>query len=113
MKNEIKKETKIELNVGLDENQVPVEMKWHASDGGGNGSCKAFLLKIWDEADENSMSIDLWNKEMSVYDMQRFFHQTLLTMSDTYRNSTGQDNIAADIKAFAQKFAEKTGLLDR
>ena len=111
MKDEFKKETTITLNVGLDENQVPIEMDWNASDGGGQGECNAFMLSIWDKADENTMRIDLWNKEMSVYDMQRFFHQTLLTMSDTYKNATGQDNIAADIRKFADEFAKKTELL--
>lgn len=112
MKSEVKKRTTIEIKVGLDENQVPVEMEWNASDGGGKGKCKSFMLSIWDEAEENTMRIDLWNKEMSVYDMQRFFHQTLLTMSDTYRTATGQDKIASEIRAFAQKFAEKTELLN-
>ena len=109
--NEIKKRTTIEIKVGLDENQVPVEMEWHASDGGGQGVCKAFMLSLWDDADQNTMRIDLWNKEMSVYDMQRFFHQTLLTMSDTYKTATGQDNIATEIRDFADKFARKTQLL--
>lgn len=109
--NEIKKRTTIEVKVGLDENQVPVEMEWNASDGGGQGKCKAFMLSLWDEVDENTMRIDLWNKEMSVYDMQRFFHQTLLTMSDTYKTATGQEKIAAEIKAFADKFARQTQLL--
>lgn len=109
--NEIKKESTIILNVGLDENHVPVEMEWNASDNGGKGKCKSFLLSIWDEADENTMSIDLWNKEMSVYDMQRFFHQTLLTMSDTYKNATGHEKVADEIRDFAQKFAEQTDLL--
>ncbi|NEN22966.1 gliding motility protein GldC [Cryomorpha ignava] len=111
MKDEITKETTITLKVGLDENQVPVDMHWNASDGGGNGKCKAFMLSIWDEVDENTMRIDLWNKEMSVYDMQRFFHQTLLTMSDTFKNATGQENISNDIRKFADEFAKKTELL--
>jgi len=111
MNDEIKKETTITLNVGLDANQVPVKMDWNASDGGGKGSCKAFMLSIWDEKDENTMRIDLWNKEMSVYDMQRFFHQTLLTMSDTYKSATGQNKIAEDIRNFAKEFAKKTEIL--
>ena len=111
MSKEIKKQTTITLKVGLDDNHVPVDMHWTASDSGEKGICKAFLLSIWDEKDENTMSIDLWTKEMSVHEMQRFFHQTLLTMSDTYKNATGQDNIANEFREFAQKFAEKTEIL--
>lgn len=111
MEKEIAKKTKIEIEVGLDENQVPVQMNWQASDGGGEGDCKAFMLAIWDGKEENAMRIDLWDKEMSVYDMQRFFHQTLLTMSDTYSRATGQKELSAEIKEFAQKFGEKSGIL--
>lgn len=105
------KETSIGIKVKLDENNVPEQINWEASDGGGKGECKAFILSIWDKEDENAMRIDLWDKEMSIYDMQRFFHQTLLTMSDTYKKATGQEKVSAEIKAFAQSFAEKTGIL--
>ena len=111
MSDEIKKQTTINLQVGLDENQVPVDMKWQASDGGGEGTCKAIMLSLWDEKDENTMRIDLWNKEMSIYDMQRFFHQSLLTMGDTYERATGQKEMAIEMRAFAKKFAEKSGLI--
>jgi gliding motility-associated protein GldC len=105
------KETNIGIKVNLDENNVPEKISWEASDGGGKGDCKAFILSIWDTDQENAMRIDLWDKEMSVYDMQRFFHQTLLTMSDTFKRATGQEEVSQEIKAFAQKFAEKTGIL--
>lgn len=111
MDKEIAKKTTIEIEVGLDENQVPVQMDWKASDGGGAGSCKAFMLALWDGEEENAMRIDLWDKEMSIYDMQRFFHQTLLTMSDTYARATGQKELSSEMQAFAQKFAEKAGIL--
>jgi len=111
MKKEIKKHTTILLNVGLDDNQVPVDMHWEASDGGGSGTCKALMLALWDDKDENTMRIDLWDKEMSIYDMQRFFHQALLTMGDTYERATGQKEVAVEMRAFAQKFAEKMGLI--
>lgn len=105
------KQTKIEINVTLDDNNVPELIKWNATDGGGNGECKAFILSVWDKDDDNAMRIDLWDKEMSIYDMQRFFHQTLLTMSDTYNRATGQGDISQEIKAFATEFAKKTGIL--
>lgn len=111
MEKEIVKTTTIEIEVGLDENQVPVKMDWKASDGGGAGECKAFMLSLWDSADENAMRIDLWDKEMSVYDMQRFFHQTILTMADTYDRATGQKEISAEMREYAKKFGEKAGII--
>lgn len=105
------KTTTIEIEVGLDENQVPVKMDWKASDGGGEGECKAFMLSLWDGADENAMRIDLWDKEMSVYDMQRFFHQTILTMADTYDRATGQKEISSEMRDYAKSFGEKAGII--
>jgi len=111
MNEEIKKKSEIKIEVGLDANHVPVKMSWHAEDGGDGGDCKALMLAFWDEKEENTMRIDLWNKEMNVFDMQRFFHQSFLTMADTYARATGQEEIAKEIKAFAKKFAESTKII--
>lgn len=111
MKDEVKLRTRIEINTGLDENRVPVEMAWTASDGGGQGECKALMLALWDEMDANTMRIDLWTKTMSIYDMQRFFHQSLLTMGDTYERATGQRELAEEIRSFAKTFAQKAGIM--
>ncbi len=110
-KKEIAKRTNIHIDVALDENHVPLELQWKASDGGGEGACKALLLSMWDEKEENTMRIDLWTKEMSVFDMQRFMHQTLLTMSDTYERATGHKDHASDIRRFAHQFAEKAKII--
>jgi gliding motility-associated protein GldC len=111
MSDEIKKKTKIEINVGLDENHVPVNIDWHSSDGNEKGKSNAFLLALWDKKEENAVHIDLWNKEMSVYDMQRFFHQNLLTMAETYERATGQEKVAKSMREYAREFAEQTEIL--
>lgn len=107
------KDTEINFYVGLDENNVPLDMKWKASDGGGHGKCKALMLAIWDEDEKNTMRIDLWNKEMTVDEMKQFFHQTLLTMSDTFERATGESKISGDMKDFAAYFAEKMELIKK
>ena len=48
---------------------------------------------------------------MSVYDMQRFFHQSFLTMADTYARATGQNEVSAEIRNFAKDFAERTKII--
>ncbi len=111
MNKDIKLHTTIKIGVGLDEHRIPVEMQWEASDGGGSGNCKALMLTLWDKMEENTMRIDLWNRDMSVNDMQRFFHQTLLTMGDTYERATGQKELAVEIRAFATTFAAKAGIV--
>jgi gliding motility-associated protein GldC len=111
MSDEIKKKSNINIQVGLDENHVPLKMKWRADDSNEGGDVKAMMLTMWDEKEENTVRIDLWNKEMNVFDMQRFFHQSLLTMADTYSRATGQEDIAKEIRTFANDFAEKTKIM--
>lgn len=107
----IAKQTEIKIEVGLDENHVPLDIRWKASDGAGAGQCKAVMLSMWDKEEENAMRIDLWDKDMSIYDMQRFFHQSLLTMGDTYERATSEKAQAAEIRKFAAEFARKIGLV--
>jgi gliding motility-associated protein GldC len=45
---------------------------------------KAVMLSVWDSKAKESLRIDLWTKEMPVDEMKIFFHQTLVTMSDTF-----------------------------
>jgi|GEM_PF-629288 len=71
------KTSEIKITVDLDENHIPEKMHWSASDGGVNGPCKAFMLSVWDSKENNTLRIDLWNKEMTVDDMKKFAHQTI------------------------------------
>lgn len=107
------KNSDINIKVKLDENNVPVEMKWSAEDAGMNDqSCKAIMLSIWDEKDKNTLRIDLWNKEMTVEEMKQYFHQTLVTMADTFERATGEEKMSKDIRDFCFYFAEKMKLID-
>jgi gliding motility-associated protein GldC len=47
---------------------------------------------------------------MPVDQMKMFFHQTLLTMSDTYLRATQDEKMAATMKDFCDYFAEKLNL---
>jgi gliding motility-associated protein GldC len=71
-------QSKIELNVELDENRVPEKLSWTAQDGGiSNEEAKAMMLSVWDDKAKEMLRIDLWTKDMPVDDMKIFFHQTL------------------------------------
>ena len=75
----IVKTSEIAVKVGLNENNLPIAMKWSAQDGQvENASARAMLLSLWDPESKNTMKIDLWTKDMSVEEMKQFFHQTLL-----------------------------------
>ncbi|WP_073084857.1 gliding motility protein GldC [Winogradskyella jejuensis] len=103
--------SKIELNVELDENRVPEKLTWSAQDGGvKNEEAKAVMLSVWDSNAQETLRIDLWTKDMPVDEMKQFFHQTLVTMSDTFMRATQDDKMTATMKDFCDYFAEKLEL---
>ncbi|MBU2019346.1 MAG: gliding motility protein GldC [Bacteroidetes bacterium] len=105
------KKSEINIEVLLDENQLPVEMKWKAEDQGAVKDAKAMLLSFWDGDEKNTMKLDLWVKEMSIEEMKQFFHQTLMTMADTFEKATGETNICEDLRDYCFHFAEKMEIL--
>ena len=101
----------IELNVELDENRVPEKLFWSAEDGGvNNEEAKAIMLSVWDSKAQETLKIDLWTKDMPVDEMKQFFHQTLVTMSDTFMRATQDEKMTATMKDFCDYFAEKMEL---
>jgi gliding motility-associated protein GldC len=105
-------ESKIEIRVVLDENKIPEKLFWKAdqAETDGEREMNAFFLSLWDPAENNSMRIDLWTKEMPVNDMLQFFYQNLISMSETLQRATGEEEMARHMEDFAEYFAEKTGI---
>ena len=107
----IHKKTKITIDVNLDENNIPEEMRWTAPDGGvSDMDTKAMLLSFWDSENQETLKMDLWVKEMPVDQMQLFFHQTLVSLSDTFYRATQDEKMTATIKDFCDYFEEKLEL---
>jgi gliding motility-associated protein GldC len=103
--------SEITLKVTLDENRVPEKLNWSAQDGGiDNEEAKAMLLSVWDSSNKESLKIDLWTKDMPVDEMKIFFHQTLVSLSDTFMKATQDDKMTATMKDFCEYFAEKMEL---
>ena len=112
MEDKITKTSEISIKVGLNENSLPIKMQWNATDGGiEKAPAKAMMLSLWDEAEKNTMKIDLWTKGMSIEEMKQFFHQTLVTMADTFEKATGETNICEDLRDYCYHFAEKMKIL--
>lgn len=102
------KSSDIKIQVGLDENNIPESLNWEASDTEEKANeAKAILMSIWDPKTKETLRIDLWTKEMTVDEMKHFFHQTLVSMSDTLERATNEDKMAGDMRDFCQHFAEK------
>ena len=107
----IKKNTEIKIHVALDENNIPEQMKWTAEDGGINDQeTKAMLLSFWDSDKQEALKMDLWVKDMPVDQMQMFFYQTLMSLSDTFFRATQDEKMTATMRDFCDNFAEKLAL---
>jgi gliding motility-associated protein GldC len=103
--------SEIKFLINLDENRVPEKMQWSAEDGGVNAQeAKAIMLSVWDSKDQETLRIDLWTKDMPVDEMKKFFHQTLVAMSDTFQRATDDQQMTATMKDFCEYFAEKMEL---
>ena len=103
--------SKIAFEIGLDENKIPEKIQWNAEDGGiEKAKTKAIMLSVWDPTEKDTLRIDLWTKDMPVDEMKQFFHQTLVSMSQTFERATNDEKMAASMKDFSDYFAEKLEL---
>lgn len=106
------KQSEIKFIVELDENRVPEKLFWAANDGGVEmEESKAIMLSVWDSNNQETLRIDLWTKDMPMDEMKKFYHQTLVTMSDSFMRATGDEKMSASMKDFCDFFAEKMDLL--
>jgi len=105
------KKSEINIEVILDENRVPEEIYWSADDGNiYKEESKAMLLSMWDSKKKETLRIDLWTKDMPVDEMKKFFHQTLVAMSDSFNRATQDEKMTDTMKDFCDYFAEKMEL---
>ena len=99
------------INVELDENKIPENIKWSAEDGGvTNQDVKALILSTWDFDKKETLKIDLWTKDMPLDHMNIFVYQTLVSLSKTHLRSTNNEKIFKDFSNFCDYFAEKLDL---
>lgn len=99
----------ITIDVELDENRVPENIQWQATDSTAVNpqQAKAFMLSLWDGADKAALRIDLWTQKMMVDEMADFYYQTMMTMADTFQRATQQTELVNDMKRFARDFYKK------
>ena len=111
---QVKKRSNITINVGLDEDKMPIELQWKASDNKGpSEACKGVLLSLFNEQSKETMKIDLWTKDMQVVEMDRFMYQTLRGLADTYFRATGNKELANQMQQFTFYFGQATGAIPK
>lgn len=109
------KESEIKFTIVLDENNVPESIEWEAEDEGEikKNPSKAIMTSIWDTKDKSTMRIDLWTKDMHLDEMKMFFHQSLLSMADTFERATSEKAITEDLRDYCAHFADKMQILKK
>ncbi|MEQ9286310.1 MAG: gliding motility protein GldC [Cyclobacteriaceae bacterium] len=102
------KKSNINIEVTLDENSVPQKIQWQADDHPGEDlmESRAVSISIWDPAQHDSLSLDLWTKDMNVDDMKRFYINMFGAASNTILNSTGDEFMAQEVKDLCEKLVE-------
>ena len=106
------KESEIKFKIQLDEDNVPEKIYWDADEKPDPGytETNSISISLWDDDKKNTLRMDLWSKEMPVDEMKIFFHQTLVTMADTFMKATQDEKMTATMKDFCDYFAEKLEL---
>ncbi|MFY0654234.1 MAG: gliding motility protein GldC [Cyclobacteriaceae bacterium] len=102
------KKSNINIEVSLDEQSVPEGIKWQADDHPGEDwmESKAVSISIWDPEQQDSLSLDLWTKDMNVDEMKRFYVNMLGAASNTILSSTGDEFMSTEVKNLCEKLAE-------
>ena len=103
------KEAEINFIVKLDEDNSPSEIFWEASEADFEGlkPCESLMISMWDRVEKNTLSIDLWTKDIEVVEMSAHFYFTFMKMADTYQRATNNNELSEMIRNFAREFARK------
>lgn len=105
------KTSEITFRVTVDENHLPQKLEWEAKDAGEKAESKSIMLTMWDAKENNTMRIDLWTKDMSVDEMKKFYHQNIVTLTDTYVRATGDEATAQKVREFFKEIGKGIGVL--
>ena len=99
----------IKIDVLLDPNKIPEQISWSATDSTADMAqkAKAMCIAFWDGTDKTALRIDLWTKDMMMDEMGDFFYQMLMTMADTFKRATQEQELSNDMKQFAKEFFDK------
>lgn len=103
------KKSTINIEIDLDENKVPQQINWMATDSTADmmQPAKSMMVAFWDGADKSALRIDLWTKDMMVDEMADFYYQNMMGMADTYLRATQNQELVTDMKEFAKAFYKK------
>ena len=101
--------SEIKIQVTLDDEKMPDDIKWTAPGGGVEEpqNAKALFLGLWDGEEKSAMRIDLWVSKMGIDEMNDFVYQSIFGMAETYVRATNNKALGDEMKFFAKNFLTK------
>lgn len=102
------KKSEIKFNVELDDKNFPENIYWDATDNPNEGinDTRAIAIAVWDHYHKGTLKIDLWTKQMEVFDMKRFYIEIMRGISETLVNATGDRNAAQKVEELCRSLSE-------
>ena len=99
------KSSEIKFTIQLDDERVPEKIIWDATEKSGNdlSETKALSISLWDHDNKNTLSIDLWTKEMPVFEMKRFYVDSLGGLAQNILKATGDEFMATEMNDLCEK----------
>jgi gliding motility-associated protein GldC len=108
------KKEKFSIDVLMDENLIPEDLQWNSSQGKGQSEkASAALIYLWNPQKNETFSLDLWTKKMSIEEMNKMMFQTIMTLANSYEKATSEDQLANAMRDFGEFFGEKTAILPK
>jgi gliding motility-associated protein GldC len=94
------KKSEINFKIELDEQNIPEDIVWNATDKPGDDDhTKAISIAVWDDIEKNTMRLDLWTKDMPVFEMKKFYIDALGGLSQSLLTATGDEKMAQKINS--------------
>ena len=108
------KKEKFSIDVLMDENLIPEDLQWNSSqENGQSEKASAALIYLWNAQKNETFSLDLWTKKMSIEEMNKMMFQTIMTLANSYEKATSEDQLANAMRDFGEFFGEKTEILPK
>ncbi len=102
------KQSEINFKIQLDDNSIPEQISWSATDNPNEGieETKAILVATWDPYHKGTLALPLWTKDMEVLDMKRFFIEIMGTVGDAALQATGDTEFAFEVEQVCKKLSQ-------
>ena len=102
------KKSEINFSIELDDQNVPDNILWNATDkpGDDDDHTRAISIAVWDDIEKNTMRLDLWTKDMPIHEMKKFYIDALGGMSQSLLSATGDEKMANSIDALCTQLGK-------